>query len=146
MPILAGGGVAICPTLSGPDIMDTLVRGKIAIFVGVPRLWTTIYLGIKKKIDASPVARALFKLCEVAKCPKLSRIIFKAVHQKLGGNLTYCVSGGASLDTEVGNGLRTLGITMLEGYGMTETAPIISFTHPGDVIPGCVGLLSGALS
>ena len=40
MPILAGGGVAICPTLSGPDIMDTLVRGRIAIFVGVPRLWT----------------------------------------------------------------------------------------------------------
>lgn len=140
MPILAGGGVAICPTLSGPDIMDTLVRGKIGIFVGVPRLWTTIYLGIKKKIDASPVARALFKLCEVAKSPKLSRIIFKAVHQKLGGHLTYCVSGGASLDTEVGNGLRTLGITMLEGYGMTETAPIISFTRPGDVIPGCVGL------
>ena len=140
MPILAGGGVAICPTLSGPDIMDTLVRGKIAIFVGVPRLWTTIYLGIKKKIDASLVARALFKLCEVAKSPKLSRIIFKSVHQKLGGNLTYCVSGGASLDTEVGNGLRTIGITMLEGYGMTETAPIISFTHPGDVIPGCVGL------
>lgn len=140
MPILAGGGVAICPTLSGPDIMDTLVRGKIAIFVGVPRLWTTIYLGIKKKIDASPVARALFKLCERVNSPKLSRIVFRAVHQKLGGNLTYCVSGGASLDTEVGNGLRTLGITMLEGYGMTETAPIISFTHPGDVIPGCVGL------
>ncbi|MBO7099062.1 MAG: AMP-binding protein [Bacteroidaceae bacterium] len=139
MPILAGGGVAICPTLSGPDIMDTLVKGKIAIFVGVPRLWTTIYLGIKKKIDASPVARALFKLCEVVNSPKLSRIIFKAVHQKLGGNLTYCVSGGASLDTEIGCGLRTLGITMLEGYGMTETAPIISFTRPGDVIPGCVG-------
>ena len=139
MPILAGGGVAICPTLSGPDIMNTLVSGKIAIFVGVPRLWTTIYLGIKKKIDASPVARTLFKLCEWAKSPKLSRIIFKAVHQKLGGNLIYCVSGGASLDTEVGYGLRTLGITMLEGYGMTETAPIISFTRPGDVIPGCVG-------
>lgn len=139
MPILAGGGVAICPTLSGPDIMNTLVSGKIAIFVGVPRLWTTIYLGIKKKIDASPVARTLFKLCEWAKSPKLSRIIFKAVHQKLGGNLIYCVSGGASLDTEVGCGLRTLGITMLEGYGMTETAPIISFTRPGDVIPGCVG-------
>lgn len=140
MPILAGGGVAICPTLSGPDIMDTLVRGRIAIFVGVPRLWTTIYLGIKKKIDASPVARALFKLCEKVQSPRLSRFVFKAVHKKLGGNLTYCVSGGASLDTEVGNGLRTLGITMLEGYGMTETAPIISFTHPGDVIPGCVGL------
>ena len=140
MPILSGGGVAICPTLSGLDIMDTLVRGKIAIFVGVPRLWTTIYLGIKKKIDASPVARALFKICEWANSPKLSRFIFKTIHQKLGGNLAYCVSGGASLDTEVGNGLRTLGITMLEGYGMTETAPIISFTRPGDVIPGCVGL------
>lgn len=140
MPILAGGGVAICSTLSGPDIMDTLVRGKIAIFVGVPRLWTTIFLGIKKKIDASAIARVLFKICERAKSPKLSRLVFSSVHKKLGGHLTYCVSGGASLDTEVGCGLRTLGITMLEGYGMTETAPIISFTHPGDVIPGCVGL------
>lgn len=139
LPILSGGGVAICPALSGPDIMETLQRGKIAIFVGVPRLWQMLYTGIKKKIDSSPITRALFRLCEKVGSPSFSRIIFGAVHKKLGGHLTYCVSGGAALDKEIGEGLRTLGITMLEGYGMTETAPIISFTRPGDIIPGCVG-------
>lgn len=140
LPILGGGGVAICPSMSGPDIMETLAKGKIAIFVGVPRLWQTLYNGIKKKIDERAITRLLFKICAKVGSPALSRKVFGAVHKKLGGNLAYCVSGGASLDPEIGEGLRTLGITMLEGYGMSETAPIISFTRPGDVIPGCVGL------
>lgn len=140
LPILGGGGVAICPSMSGPDIMETLAKGKIAIFVGVPRLWQTLYNGIKKKIDERAITRMLFSLCAKINSPALSRKVFGAVHKKLGGHLAYCVSGGASLDKEIGEGLRTLGITMLEGYGMSETAPIISFTRPGDVIPGCVGL------
>ena len=44
------------------------------------------------------------------------------------------------MDKEIGEGLRTLGLDVLEGYGMTETAPMISFTRPGDIIPGCAGL------
>ena len=51
IPFYIGGGVAICPSMSGPDIIDTLERGKIAIMVGVPRLWQTLYGGIKQKID-----------------------------------------------------------------------------------------------
>ena len=139
-PILNGGGVAICPSLSGPDIMQTLCRGQIAIFVGVPRLWQTLYSGIKKKIDEKWITRALFNLCKKANSRTLSRIIFKSVREKMGGHLDFCVSGGAALDTEIGEGLRTLGLDVLEGYGMTETAPIIAFTRPDDIIPGCVGL------
>lgn len=139
-PILNGGGVAICPSLSGPDIMQTLCRGQIAIFVGVPRLWQTLYSGIKKKIDEKWITRALFNLCKEANSRTLSRIIFKSVREKMGGHLDFCVSGGAALDTEIGEGLRTLGLDVLEGYGMTETAPIIAFTRPDDIIPGCVGL------
>lgn len=140
MPIMTGGGVAICPSMTGPDIMDTLCRGKIAIFIGVPRLWQTLYMGIKKKIDATALTRGLFKLCEKVNSMKFSRFVFQSVHKKLGGNIAYFISGGAALDTEIGNGLKTLGITVLEGYGMTETAPMIAFTRPGDIIPGCVGL------
>ena len=139
-PITRGCGVAICPSLSGPDIMATLERGKIAIMVGVPRLWQTLYSGIMKKIDASAVTRALFALCKKVGSRKLSRTIFSAVHKKMGGNLDYCVCGGAALDKEIGDGLRTLGLEVLEGYGMTEMAPIIAFTRPGDYIPGCAGL------
>lgn len=140
IPILMGGGVALCPSLSGPDIMDTLCRGKVAIFIGVPRLWQTLYTGIKKKIDASPVTRTLFNICEKAQSRTLSRFVFQSIRKKMGGHIDFCVSGGAALDPEIGRGLRTLGLDVLEGYGMSETAPIISFTRPGDIIPGCSGL------
>lgn len=139
-PITRGCGVAICPTLSGPDIMATLERGQIAIMVGVPRLWQTLYSGIKKKIDEKAITRALFNLCAKVGSRSLSRFIFQSVHKKMGGHLDYCVCGGAALDKEIGEGLRTLGLEVLEGYGMTEMAPIIAFTRPGDYIPGCAGL------
>lgn len=139
-PLFMGGGIAISPSLSGPDIMDTLCRGQVGIMIGVPRLWQTLYAGIKKKIDASAVARMLFSLCSIAKSRTLSRLVFGSVRKKMGGHIDYLVSGGAALDREIGEGLRTLGLDVLEGYGMTETAPIISFTRPGDIIPGCSGL------
>lgn len=139
-PILRGGGVAISPGMTGPEIMDTLCRGKVAIFIGVPRLWQTMYGGIMKQINAHAITRGLFRLCLWAKSPALSRIIFHSLHQKMGGHIKFCVSGGAALDAEIGRGLEALGLNLLEGYGMTETAPIITFTRPGDYIPGCVGL------
>ena len=140
IPILQGDGIIICETLQGPDIMDALCRGKVGIFVGVPRLWQMLYSGIMKKINASFVARTLFNICKKAKSPKLSRIVFSSVHKKMGGHLDYCVCGGAALDKEIGEGLTALGINLLEGYGMTEMAPIIAFTRPGDYICGCAGL------
>lgn len=140
IPILMGGGIIICPTMTGPDIMDCLCRGKVAIFVGVPRLWQTLFTGIKKKIDSKGITRFLFNLCAKANSRTLSRFIFQSVRKKMGGNIYCLVSGGAALDRELAEGFRTLGLDLLEGYGMTETAPIISFTRPGDIIPGSAGL------
>ena len=139
-PMTRGGGVAICPSMTGPDIMDTLCRGKVAIFIGVPRLWQTLYAGIKKKIDEKAVTRILFNICRSVGSRRLSRFVFQSIRKKMGGHIDYCVSGGAALDAEIGKGLRTLGLDVLEGYGMTETAPIITFTRPDDIKPGCVGL------
>ena len=139
-PMTRGGGVAICPSMTGPDIMDTLCRGKVAIFIGVPRLWQTLYAGIKKKIDEKAVTRILFYICRSVGSRRLSRFVFQSIRKKMGGHIDYCVSGGAALDAEIGKGLRTLGLDVLEGYGMTERAPIITFTRPDDIIPGCVGL------
>lgn len=139
LPIAGGGGVAICPTMAAADIMETLQRGKIAIMVGVPRLWQSLYGGIKKKIDTNAVTRALFALCAKVNSVGFSRFVFKAVHKKMGGHIKYLVSGGAALDRETAMGLQTLGLELLEGYGMTEAAPMIAFTRPGDLIPNCVG-------
>lgn len=139
-PILQGDGIIICESMQGPDIMEALCRGKVGIFVGVPRLWQMLYAGIMKKVNASFVTRALFNLCKKVHSLKFSRFIFAAVHKKMGGHLDYCVCGGAPLDKEVGEGLSALGFHLLEGYGMTEMAPIIAFTRPGDYICGCAGL------
>lgn len=140
IPFIAGGGVAICPSLAAADIMSTLQRGQIGIMVGVPRLWQTLFRGIKGKIDASPITRALYNICDKVQSRALSRLVFSSVRKKMGGRITFCVSGGAALDNETACGLKTLGLDVLEGYGMTEAAPMICFTRPGDIRPGCVGL------
>ncbi len=138
-PMINGAGVTISPSMTGPDIMATLQNGDVHIIIGVPRLWQTIYNGVKAKIDSSPIARLLFWVCKKADNPALSRKIFKAVHQKLGGHLQFCVNGGAALPKDVAEGMKVLGLDLLDGYGMTEMAPMISFTRPGELVPGSVG-------
>ena len=139
-PFVVGGGVTISPSMLPNDIMQTLKTGKVGIIIGVPRLWQTIYKGIMSKINASVITRFLFFLAKNIGSRSFSRFLFKAVRTRMGGYLTYCVSGGAALDKEVSVGLRTLGLDVLEGYGMSETAPMIAFTRPDDIRPGCVGL------
>ncbi len=139
-PFWTGGGVAICPSLTAPDLMDTLCRGKVAIVIGVPRLWQMLYGGIKKKIDSNAITAFLFRMCAFFRSRTFSRFVFSSIRRKMGGHIKYFVSGGAALSKEIGEGLKTIGLDVLEGYGMTETAPIICFTRPTDIRPGCVGL------
>ena len=135
-PITVGGGVAIAPAMTGPDILDTLKRGKVGLMIGVPRLWTTLIRGIKAKVEAKALTRAIFKMCRALQWRWLSRLVFTSVRQALGGHLDILVSGGAALDREIAIDIKTLGLDLLEGYGMSECAPMISFTRPDDIVPG----------
>ena len=140
MPLNTGGTIAISPSMASADILGTLQKSKITIIIGVPRLYAAIYKGISDKIAQSPIARSMFWLARKMNSRSFSNFIFKSVHQKFGGAIDYLVSGGATLDQEVGNGFKTLGFEILEGYGMTEAAPMISFTRPGRVKIGATGL------
>ena len=139
VPIKVGCGIAICPSLSGKDIMETLNRGKVGYIVGVPRLWQTLYRTLKMKIDSNTITRFLFWMCEKVDSRSLSHFVFQSIKKKMGGHLVWCVSGGAALDKEIYKGLTTLGLDVVEGYGMTEAAPIIAFNRLDDLRPGCVG-------
>jgi len=139
-PMLTGGGITICPSMAATDLMATLQHGEVSIIIGVPRLWQTVYNGVMKKINDNIATKNIFRLCRSLQWHWLSKIVFGAVHKKLGGRIVYVVSGGAALDKEIGIGLKTLGIHVLEGYGMSEAAPLITFTRPDDIKPGCVGL------
>ena len=138
-PLSVGATVAICPSLKAEDIVSTLQENKITIIIGVPRLYTMICKGIINKINQKKIARLLFMLAEKAGSKFLSKILFKTVHKKFGGHLKYLVCGGAALEPDTGRNFTTLGFEILEGYGMTEAAPMITFTRPGKVTIGSAG-------
>lgn len=138
-PLYVGATVAICPSLQSEDIIKTLQENRITILIGVPRLYKVISKGIIEKINQKKIARMLFVLAERIGSAAFSRMLFSTVHKKFGGKLKYLVAGGAALDPEVGSIFTTLGFEILEGFGMTEAAPMITFTHPGHVTIGSAG-------
>jgi len=139
IPLSLGAEIAISPSLKTEDIMKTLQDNSITIIIGVPRLFSAIHKGIKTKIEKSAVANMLFKLAGKLQSKRFSMKIFKAVHEKFGGAIEFLVSGGAALDPLVGRDFQTLGFEVLEGYGMSEAAPMITFTQPGNVRIGSPG-------
>ncbi|MDA3944900.1 MAG: AMP-binding protein [Bacteroidetes bacterium] len=139
IPLSLGATIAISPSLKTDDILKTLQDNSITIIIGVPRLYSAIHKGIKTKIEQSAIARFLFKIASKLQSKGFSRKIFKAVHQKFGGKVEFLVSGGAALDPTVGGDFQTLGFDVLEGFGMSEAAPMITFTQPGRVRIGSPG-------
>ena len=139
MPLQIGATVALCPSLVAADIVRTLQQNRITILIGVPRLYNLIMKSIQEKIAANKVASILYRLAAQVNQPRFSRLLFKSVHEKFGGHLKYLVCGGAALDPEVGRQFTVLGFEILEGYGMTEAAPMITFTRPGQVHIGSAG-------
>lgn len=141
IPLYLGATIAISPSMASEDIMATLRNNAITIIIGVPRLYAAIRKGIMDKVNKSAVARMLFGIASKLKSKGFSKKIFNTVHQKLGGSVEVLVSGGAALDPEVGHDFQVLGFEVLEGYGMTEAAPMITFTRPGRVKIGSPGEL-----
>ncbi|MCJ7552493.1 MAG: AMP-binding protein, partial [Ignavibacteriaceae bacterium] len=137
--LYTGSTAVFSPSMASEDIMSTLQNNGINIIIGVPRFYNLIRKGIKDKINKSGVAKLLFKIAKKRNSLSFSRKIFKTAHQKFGGHIKYMVCGGAALDVEVAKDFKTLGFELLEGFGMTETAPMITFSRPGKVLPGSAG-------
>ncbi len=138
-PLSVGATLAISPSMASEDIISTLNDNKISIVIGVPRLYSAIRKGIKDKINKSVIAKILFSVAAATHSYSFSRTIFKTVHKKFGGNIQYMISGGAALDPIVARDFQILGFEILEGFGMTEAAPMITFTRPGAVKIGSAG-------
>ncbi|MBN2612066.1 MAG: AMP-binding protein [Bacteroidales bacterium] len=139
LPFYASCTVALSPSTASEDIIRTLQENRISIIVGVPRLYNLIIKGIMNKIKAGFLPRLMFSIARVVNSLSFSRKLFKTVHNKFGGKLRYMVSGGAAIEKQVVQDFRTLGFEILEGYGMSEAAPMITFSRPSKVIPGSVG-------
>ena len=68
-------------------------------------------------------------------------LVFKKIRDKFGGRISIAISGGGALQKDVDDFYRAIGLNLLEGYGLTETAPVISFRYYKEPRPGCVGAI-----
>ncbi len=139
VPLSIGATVVFLEKLSSEEVLKALREHGITILVGVPRLYQVLALRIEENIRKNPLARALYTLAP--SLPKgARRVLFRRVHRAFGGRLRYMVSGGAKLNLDTAYVFERLGFTLLEGYGLTETSPIVSFNPPNKVKLGSVGL------
>ena len=126
-------------------VAQNLKEYKVSVFVGVPLLVEAIY----KKIEEGIEKQGKTKLVNIAK--KISNLLlklhidirrklFKSILDELGGNMRFIISGGAPLDKRVAQGINELGINLVQGYGLTETSPVIAAENDRKVKYGSIGV------
>ena len=141
MPLTIHATCVLATSMVAADILEAVSRRQVTIFVGVPRFFILLRDGLLGRIRQRAIARFLFWLTSRVDSLAFSRLIFKSVQKKFGGAIKYMPCGGAALDPQVIKDFRALGFEILVGYGMTETAPMISFTRPGGTRLGSAGQL-----
>jgi long-chain acyl-CoA synthetase len=139
IPLNLQATIVFLDKLTPEDILEKLKTYKVSILIAVPRVYTLFHRRIFQEINKSSLTKAVFKVVKTINYQPLSRLIFKKVHQVFGGNIKYFVSGGSKLDLEVAKDLWALGFKVVEGYGLTETSPIVSFNPPDKIKLGSVG-------
>lgn len=136
-------------TTAFPDglryVAQNLKEYKVSVFVGVPLLIEAIY----KKVEEGIEKQGKTKLINIAKKVSnfllkfhidIRRKLFKPVLDELGGYMRFVVSGGAPLDKRVSKGFNELGVSIVQGYGLTETAPVVAAEYEGKTRYGSIGL------
>jgi len=125
-------------------VAQNLKEYKVSVFVGVPLLVEAIYKNIEKEIEK----QGKTKLINTAKKASnlllkihidIRKKLFKPVLDALGGNMRFIISGGAPLDKRVAKGFNDFGIELVQGYGLTETSPVIASENAYKKKSGSVG-------
>ena len=128
-------------------IKDNMKEYKVTLFVGVPVLTEAIYKAIWKGIEKQgkdKLVKFMIKVSNLLLKLKIDirRKVFKQIIDELGGELRLVVTGGAPADKLSIKGFNDLGITTLQGYGLSETAPVIAVENYGRRRSGSVGVPS----
>ena len=138
-------GCTICHAESLRRIPENLREMRPTVVIGVPLLFNGLYRkienGIKQKGELKfRVAKGVAALLEGLLNLNIRRSLFKPIHDQLGGRLDLCISGGAAGNPEIGKAFRELGINFIQGYGLTESSPIIAVNRVDCLKDDSVGL------
>ncbi|MCY7007983.1 AMP-binding protein [Fusobacterium simiae] len=131
LPMYMGVPIVLLTEISSANLLKTLQENRVTVILGVPRVWEMLDKAVMIKINESSLARFMFKMASKIKFMPIRKMLFSKVHKQFGGNIRLMVSGGAKIDKDILEDFRTMGFRAIQGYGMTETAPIIAFNIPG---------------
>lgn len=157
IPMMTGGTVAYARSIE--LLAEDFLTIRPVVFITVPRIFERIYNKIKIQLaDKPPLARKLFALAvnigwqrflhqqgragwqpKLLLWPVLDVLVASKIRHRLGGRLRFAVSGGAPLSVEVGRTFIGLGVTISQGYGLTETSPSVCTNRLDDNDPFTVG-------
>jgi long-chain acyl-CoA synthetase len=154
-----GAGIAFAESVE--RVPDNLQELRPTVMCSVPRLYEKIYARVQENVAAgSPISRKIFAWAmrvgrDTFRCRLEKRelglvlrakraladvLVFRKIWARTGGRMKLFVSGGAPLAREIAEFLGAVGFTVCEGYGLTETSPVISANRPDRMRPGSVGL------
>ena len=154
-------GVTIAYAESVERVPDNILEVRPQIMCSVPRLYEKMYARVNEKVARDSAARqAIFRWAVAVgregfegqlarRAPSLAlrvklaladRLVFAKVRERTGGRLQLFISGGAPLASEIARFFGAAGMLICEGYGLTETSPVITCNRPGRMKPGTVGL------
>jgi len=158
LPVMSGSGVAYARSIM--QLAEDLKNIRPTVLIAVPRIFERVFARIQDQMEKQhPLKRTLFNLTTevgwrrfereqkraawhpaLLAWPLLNRLVAVKVTDKLGGRLRMAVSGGAALSLPVAKTFIGLGVPILQGYGLTETSPVISVNVPEDNEPASVGV------
>ncbi|OZA28139.1 MAG: long-chain fatty acid--CoA ligase [Hydrogenophilales bacterium 17-61-9] len=157
LPVIAGCSVAFARSI--PQLAEDLTTVKPTILISVPRIFERVHGRIHEALaSAPPLRQKLFAravdlgwqafLHRQGRAPwspglmiqpALDHLVGAKIRAKLGGKMRFAISGGAPLPADISRTFIALGVDILQGYGLTETSPVISVNRPEDNEPTSVG-------
>jgi long-chain acyl-CoA synthetase len=157
LPMLLGAEVAYARSIA--QLAQDLQAIRPTVLISVPRIYERVYGRIQDGLDKKgTLARRLFELAVrtgwrrferaqgvagwhpgLLAWPLLDRLVARNVVDKLGGRLKFAISGGAALSPEIARVFIGLGVPVIQGYGLTETSPVVCVNRPDSNVPSSIG-------
>ena len=139
LPLHAGATIVLPRVLAAAEILDAMAAERISVIIAVPRLYRNIMLGLEKRFrQAGPLLRGYLRLLRASPL-WLRRRLNWPLRRRLGGRIQAWISGGSRLDPSIARYFRDLGLPLRQGYGLTETAPLICLQEAFDPVLDSVG-------
>ncbi|WP_437875997.1 AMP-binding protein [Sorangium sp. So ce513] len=148
LPLSQGARIIYLDEVSADRVSEGLKKARVTAMVGVPALWQMLERRITARVkEQGPAAAAAFNWAlELNRMLgkrfglNAGRLFFGSIHDALGGNVRFLISGGAALPRDTAAVFKGLGLPLAEGYGLTEAAPLLTVAKASPAAsPGSVG-------